>query len=42
MKRLVLILVALAFITSVMISCSKTICPAYSFNDTTVEVENNV
>lgn len=39
MKRLVFILVALAFITAVMISCSKTICPAYSYDDTTEQAE---
>jgi hypothetical protein len=39
MKRLVLILMVVVFFASVLISCSKNICPAYTYNDTAEQTE---
>ncbi len=39
MKKVVLVLVAVAFIIGTLASCNKSVCPAY-VKDTTVKVEN--
>jgi hypothetical protein len=39
MKKVVLILIVMVFMVSVLISCSKSICPAYSYNDTAQHTE---
>ena len=39
MKKLMLILVVVVFMFTVLFSCSKNICPAYSYNDTAEHTE---
>ncbi len=39
MKKIVLVLMVVVFIVSVLFSCSKNICPAYSYNDTAEQTE---
>jgi PBP1b-binding outer membrane lipoprotein LpoB len=41
MKRVVLILAVIALLAGVFSSCNKEICPAYSQNDDTEQVEIN-
>lgn len=39
MKKLTLILMVVVFIVAVLSSCSKSICPAYTYNDTAEQTE---
>ena len=39
MKKVVLVLMVVVFMVSVLCSCSKSICPAYSYNDTAENTE---
>lgn len=41
MKKVILILMVVVFIAGMLISCSQNICPAYSVNDDTEQVEKN-
>jgi hypothetical protein len=42
MKKLIFALLALVFVTITMVSCSQSICPAYSSaDDNTEQVEKN-
>jgi hypothetical protein len=42
MKKFVLIIMVVVFIVGMLISCSQSICPAYSSNNDTEQVEKNV
>ncbi len=42
MKKTILVLMLVAFIAGMLISCSQNICPAYSSTDDTEQVEKNV
>ena len=39
MKKVVLVIIAVVFMASVLFSCSKSICPAYTYNDTAENTE---
>ncbi len=39
MKKIAFVIVAVIFIVSVLCSCSKNICPAYTYNDTAENTE---
>jgi hypothetical protein len=41
MKKVVLVLIAVVFVIGMLVSCNKSVCPAYVIDDTTVQVENN-
>ena len=42
MKRFILLIMVVVFIVGMLISCSQSICPAYSSNDDTEQAEKNV
>lgn len=42
MKRLILILMVVVFVAGLLVSCNQNICPAYSSNDDTEQVDQNV
>jgi len=41
MKKVVLILISAMLFVVLLVSCNKSICPAYVIDDKAVQVENN-
>jgi hypothetical protein len=41
MKKAILVLVAVVFVVGMLVSCNKSVCPAYVIDDNTVQTENN-
>jgi len=39
MKKIFLVVMVVVFMVSVLFSCSKSICPAYTYNDTAENTE---
>jgi hypothetical protein len=41
MKKVVFVLVMLVFVLGLLMSCNKSVCPAYVMDDKTEQTENN-
>jgi hypothetical protein len=41
MKKVVLVLIAVVFVIGILISCNKSVCPAYVQDNKAAQVENN-
>jgi hypothetical protein len=41
MKKVVMVLIAAIFVIGMLVSCNKSVCPAYVKDNTTKQVENN-
>ena len=41
MKKAILALIALVFVVGMLVSCNKSVCPAYVIDDNAVQTENN-
>jgi hypothetical protein len=41
MKKVVIALIAIVFVIGLLVSCNKSICPAYVMDNNAAQVENN-
>ncbi len=41
MKKVILVVIAVVFVIGMLMSCNKSVCPAYVKDTTTVKTENN-
>ena len=41
MKKAILVLIAVVFVIGMLMSCNKSVCPAYVIDTTTQQVQNN-
>ena len=41
MKKVVFVFVAVVFVITLLVSCNKSVCPAYVMDNKTEQVENN-
>jgi hypothetical protein len=41
MKKVILVFVAVVFVLTLLVSCNKSVCPAYVMDNKVEQVENN-